>query len=163
MDISSIVARSLAALQEKDEFPAFPGNGKPTWNGQVIDNKLVSMISRFPGQNHGTLGKHHTGHVEPIPFRERLEGSRVESPSLPGKPGNLEKIGRARVSAANPPGKDLERPGKGTDQESWFPDPDTLVAFEERAAILEYDAGLPREEAEAIARAELLSANQSHP
>ncbi len=33
--------------------------------------------------------------------------------------------------------------------------PDQLDAFEERAAILEYDAGLPRQEAETLAAREL--------
>lgn len=45
--------------------------------------------------------------------------------------------------------------------EAWLAD-DLRVEFEERAAILEYDAGLPRAEAERIAREEVYGPASGH-
>jgi hypothetical protein len=83
-----------------------------------------------------------------------FDPDRVEAVAGRGKYG----IGAKSGGTPLPPSMDLVRSLRPEDL-----DPDWRMEWEERAAIMEYDGGLPREQADAMALAEIVPRMQQMP
>ena len=163
-DLAAMFAGLEAALASpaKAPFPDFPGNFPDPEKHQVIQQKGISSVSRI-----SSLPKwaKDISRKEAVPARagggagagaREYNAGRLEILEL------LEKPFPARGYISSSPSIKLEKERKTGNPPALRAfltlarDPDVQLAFDERAAFLEYECGLNRAEAEARATNEIL-------
>lgn len=164
MDLSTFFDEVAAtvALPKPEEFPALPVSEDGHGNGQVSeynDISRISRISRSPEEGSGFF-EHEAAQAgasaggragargavsEPREMREQREMPAGSSSYISR---SLSKKREIEKETGNPP--DLRA------LLTLASDPDRQLAFDERAAFLEYECGLSRAEAEAQAASDIL-------
>lgn len=164
MDLASLFNRTAEAFAspKAPEFPAVPVFPEDSGNGQALENNIISRSSRISRQpaeggvksepksaqagagagERAGARDHADGEREIREIREKLAGSDTCFSRSPSKKLKIER------ETGNPPGLRALL--------TLASDPDRQLAFDERAAFLEYECGLSRAEAEATAANEIL-------
>ena len=153
MDLAAFFAETAASIEASDspEFPGFPVSRHPSGNGQVPEDKAISRVSRISRQEKGGNGFYEN--------KKPQAGAGVRASVRTRDPYIEER--EIREQREMPAGSDTyisrslsRKREKERETGNSNPLPAALDSDEanERAAIMEFDGGLPRAEAEALAR-----------
>ena len=161
MSLSSLFAQIEAGLKNAEEdapLPTFPTRKNPQWEEEAIEKNGVSHISHTShSRNSDTIIEHKNNPQARV-------GVRAEARTRPPMfgVGNVGNVGNTnRVNTFPFPLSQSQVGNVGNKGAALLPAPapglsaDEAAAFDERAAILEFDCGLSRGEAERQALAEL--------
>ena len=171
MKWAALLAQVEAALGAPPtaDFPDFPVLAKVSGTGQDTDNKGISRISRISRTERET----HDGGLQEEPQQPICARVGARAREVPAEKREIREI---REMLAGSVGyisrsifqkreiREIEREAnalRAAPHPAIAADPCLQLAFDERAAFLEYECNLPRADAEAVALAEVLPAVQT--